>query len=89
MGGGGNMVEATHKRVTPKFAYMIICSGAICLAFAPTLTILTLASKAFAFYYMLQCFVAMGVTKNAAQKMFFGAIALVLAFITIFAVAAG
>ena len=89
MGGGGNMVEATHKHVTSKFAYLIICSGAICLAFAPTLTILTLASKAFAFYYMLQCFVAMNVSKNATQKMFFGAIALVLAFITIFAVPAG
>ena len=75
--------------MTPKFAYLIICSGAICLAFAPTLTILTLASKAFAFYYMLQCFVAINVSKNGTQKMFFGAIALVLAFITIFAVPAG
>ncbi|MGB3125731.1 MAG: hypothetical protein WBB95_18105 [Pseudomonas sp.] len=89
MGGGGNMVEATHKRVNANHAYLIICSGAICLAFAPTLTILTLASKAFAFYYMLQCFVAIGVSKNATQKMFFGAIALVLAFIAIFAVPAG
>jgi len=89
MGGGGNMVEATHKRVNANHAYLIICSGAICLAFAPTLTILTLASKAFAFYYMLQCLVAIGVSKNSGQKMFFGAIALVLAFIAIFAVPAG
>ena len=89
MGGGGNMVEASNKRVTPKVSYLVICSGAICLAFAPTLTILTLASKAFAFYYMLQCFVAINVAENSTQKMFFGAIAAVLAFITIFAVAAG
>jgi hypothetical protein len=89
MGGGGNMVEATHKRVNANHAYLVICAGAICLAFAPTLTILTLASKAFAFYYMLQCLVAIGVSKNATQKMFFGAIALVLAFIAIFAVPAG
>ena len=89
MGGGGNMVEASHKRVNANHAYLIICGGAICLAFAPTLTIMTLASKAFAFYYMLQCFVAIGVAENSTQKMFFGAIAAVLAFITIFAVAAG
>ena len=89
MGGGGNMVEASNKRVTPKVSYLIICSGAICLAFAPTLTILTLASKAFAFYYMLQCFVAINVAKNSIQKLFFGAIAAVLGFIAIFAVAAG
>lgn len=89
MGGGGNMVEATHQRVNSNHAYLIICSGAICLAFAPTLTILTLASKAFAFYYMLQCLVAIGVSKSAGQKWFFRVIAMILAFITVFAVPAG
>jgi len=89
MGGGGNMVEATHKHIESKQAYLIICGGAIVLAFAPTLTILALASRAFAFYYMLQCLVAITVSKSAVQKSIFGAIAVVLAFITLFAVPAG
>ncbi len=89
MGGGGNVEEATHQRVNTNHACLLICAGAVCLAFAPTLTILTLASKAFAFYYLLQCLVAIGVSKNANQRWFFRAIALVLAFVTLFAVPAG
>lgn len=89
MGGGGNMVEATHKHVDSRHAYLIICGGALILAFFPTLMILALASRAFAFYYMLQCLISMSVAKPGGQKMFFGAIAAVLAFITVFAVPAG
>lgn len=59
------------------------------LCFAPTLTILALASRAFAFYYLLQCLVAINVTKSTSQRWFFAAIAAVLAFITLFAVPAG
>ena len=89
LGGSGNMVEATHERVDNKHAYAVICGGAMILCFAPTLTILALASRAFAFYYFLQCLVAINVTKSASQRLFFSAIAAVLAFITLFAVPAG
>jgi hypothetical protein len=89
MGGGGNMVEVTQKRINSNCAYLIICAGAISLAFAPTLIILTLASKAFAFYYLLQCLVAIGVSKKGTQKIAFAAIAVILGFITVFAVPAG
>jgi hypothetical protein len=89
VGGGGNMVEATQKHVDAKHAYLLICGGAILLAFAPTLTILALASRAFAFYYLLQCLVAVSVSKSAGQRLFFRALALVLAFITVFSVPAG
>jgi len=89
MGGGGNMVEATHDHIDSKHAYLMICGGAIVLAFFPTLTILALASRAFAFYYMLQCLISMTVAKTGAQKLFFAVIAAVLAFITLFAVPAG
>ena len=88
MGGGGNMVESTHNHVDSKHAYLIICGGALVLAFFPTLTILALASRAFAFYYMLQCIVSITVSKSGFQKLFFGLIAAVLAFITLFAVPA-
>ena len=89
MGGGGNMVEATHNHVDAKHAYLIICGGALILAFFPTLTILALASRAFAFYYMLQCIISITVSKSGPQKLFFGVIAAVLGFITLFAVPAG
>jgi hypothetical protein len=89
MGGGGNMVEATHNHVDSKHAYLIICGGALGIAFLPTLTILALASRAFAFYYMLQCIISITVSKSGAQKLFFGAVAAVLGFITLFAVPAG
>ena len=89
MGGGGNMVEATHRHVDAKHAYLIICGGALILAFFPTLTILALASRAFAFYYLLQCLISIAVAKSKFQKLFFGAIAAALAFITLFAVPAG
>lgn len=89
LGGSGNMVESTNKRVDNKHAYLIICGGAIILCFSPTLTILALASRAFAFYYLLQCLVAVTVSKSGAQRLFFGVVAAVLAFITMFAVPAG
>ena len=89
MGGGGNMVESTHNHVNSRHAYLIICGGALVIAFFPTLTIIALASKAFAFYYMLQCLISITVTRSGFQKIFFGFIAAVLAFITLFAVPAG
>lgn len=89
MGGSGNMVEATHDHVDSNRANLIICGGALVLAFFPTLTILALASRAFAFYYMLQCLLSVSVAKSTVQRSFFAAIAAVLAFITLFAVPAG
>jgi hypothetical protein len=89
LAGSGNTVEATHDHVDMKHATLLICGGAVILAFAPTLTILALASRAFAFYYMLQCFVASTLTKSAQQRYLFGLLAAVLAFITFFSVPAG
>jgi hypothetical protein len=89
LGGSGNAVEATHNHIDSKHATLLICGGAVILCFAPTLTILALASRAFAFYYMLQCLVAASLTKSSLQRMFFCLIATVLGFITMFAVPAG
>ena len=89
LGGGGNMVEATHGHVDARHAYLIICGGAVLLAVAPTLTILTLASKAFAFYYLLQCLVAREVCDSPARRAGFVALAGVLGFVAIFTVPAG
>jgi hypothetical protein len=87
--GGGNVAESTQGRVNDRQAYVLICGIAVVLAFASTLTILSFASRAFAFYYFLQCLVAISVSKSKAQKTAMGLLAAALAFITMFAVPAG
>jgi len=89
MAGGGNMVEVSKGHIVSRCAYILICGGAMVLAFAPTMTILALASRAFAFYYMLQCVVAITISKNPRQRVAFVIVGAVLAFIAIFAVPAG
>lgn len=59
------------------------------VAFFNTLTVLALASRAFAFYYTLQCLVAFNVSKNPAQKFGIALVATALGFITLFSVPAG
>jgi hypothetical protein len=63
--------------------------GAIALTWsASTLEIIAIASRAFAFYYMLQCLVAISVNKSVGQRIGIAAVACVLGFITVFAVPA-
>ncbi len=52
------------------------------------LEIIAIASRAFAFYYMLQCLVAATVSRSMGQRLGILAIAVVLGFITVFAVPA-
>jgi hypothetical protein len=85
----GNMEETTHKHLKAKFGTVLVGGGAIALTWsANTLEIIALASRAFAFYYMLQCLVAITVSKSVIQKIAMAAIAIVLGFITVFAVPA-
>jgi hypothetical protein len=63
--------------------------GRIVLAFFNTLTILALASRAFAFYYALQCIVGIKVSKNSLEKLAIPLVAAVLIFIEVFSVPAG
>jgi hypothetical protein len=89
MAAEGNLVESSRRGVTARAAYVLIGSGAIVLTWsAGTLTILALASRAFAFYYLLQCFVAFGICKSDVQRVGLLLLAAVLAFITVFAVPA-
>ncbi|MGD8270728.1 MAG: hypothetical protein PVH69_11175 [Desulfobacterales bacterium] len=89
IGGGGNTVEATKEHVDSRHAYLLICGVAILVAFFNTLTVLTLASRAFAFYYTLQCLVAFNVSKERHQRIGIALVAAALFFITLFAVPAG
>ena len=55
---------------------------------ASTLEILALASRAFAFYYRLQCLVAVTVSRSTLQRAGMLAVATALGFIAVFAVPA-
>lgn len=86
----GNMQELTRGELKARFGTLLVGGGAIALSWsADTLEIIALASRAFAFYYMLQCLVAISVSKSNLQKAGMLAIAIVLGCITIFAVPAG
>jgi hypothetical protein len=87
--GGGNLSENTKGHVDARHGYVIICGVGMVLAFFNTLTILALASRAFAFYYSLQCAVAINVSKNPMEKLAICLIAAVLIFIAVFSVPAG
>ncbi len=65
----GNMEEATHQHLKERFGYIIVGGGAIMLTWsADTFEIIALASRAFAFYYLLQCLVAFSVSRSIAQR---------------------
>jgi hypothetical protein len=85
----GNMQETTHGHLKAKWGCIMVGGGAIALTWsASTLEIVALASRAFAFYYMLQCLVAISVSKSSVQRLGMGIVAAALGFITVFAVPA-
>lgn len=86
----GNLQEVTHGHLTAKWGCILVGGGAIALTWsANTLEILALASRAFAFYYLLQCLVAISVSKSPVQRIGMAIVAAALGFITVFAVPAG
>ena len=85
----GNMQETTHGHLKAKWGCVLVGGGAIALTWsANTLEILALASRAFAFYYLLQCLVAISISKSSLQRAGMAVIAVALGFITVFAVPA-
>ena len=65
----GNMEEVTHEHLKAKWGTVLVGGGAIALTWsANTLEIVAIASRAFAFYYMLQCLVAVTVSKSVVQR---------------------
>ncbi|MEH6525308.1 MAG: hypothetical protein V7723_04485 [Sneathiella sp.] len=90
IGASGNMLEFTGHKIPVRLTYLIICGFAILLTWsAETFEILTLASRAFAFYYFMQCLVAFSVATTNKQRGVFLLAAAGLLFITIFAVPVG
>lgn len=65
-----------------------VASGVAAIAMIwtiPTFTIVVLASRAFAAYYCLQCVLAVRTASSVRGRVGFGALAAVMALITLFA----
>ena len=84
------MKEASKQRVDTRWGYLLVGGTAMVLAWTgSTFEVIALASRAFAFYYLLQCIVALSVCHSHGQRFFFSIIAIILSFVLIFAVPAG
>jgi hypothetical protein len=85
----GNLEEITHGHLKAQWGYIFVGGGALALTWsANTLEIVAIASRAFAFYYGMQCLVAISVSRSMLQRAGFAAVGTALAFITVFAVPA-
>lgn len=85
----GNMEAVTHQLLKAKWGTIFVGGGALALTWsATTLELVAIASRAFAFYYFMQCLVALSVSKSTGPRIGIIAVACALAFITIFAVPA-
>ncbi|MBL4799639.1 MAG: hypothetical protein JKY50_19735 [Oleispira sp.] len=86
----GSMVESSREKIKPAYGYLVVGVGAVVLTWTVhTFEVLALASRSFAFYYFIQCFVAFSVCRSWWLKLGLILLALVLAFITLFAVPVG
>lgn len=85
-----NLEEVSKSRFNIRWLYALVGLSAMALAwYGSTYEILALASRAFAFYYFLQCIVAFSVCKNHWQRARFVLIGIILLFVLVFAVPAG
>lgn len=85
----GNLQETTHGHLMARWGCVLVGGGAAALTWsANTLEIVALASRAFAFYYMLQCLVAITVSRSLVERAGMALVAGALAFVTVFAVPA-
>jgi len=85
-----NIRETTAARIAPRWGYLAVGLAAMALAWSgSTFQIIAIASRAFAFYYLMQCVVAWSVCSNNWERARFAGIGVVLAFVLIFAIPAG
>ncbi len=67
-------------------SYLISGAAAVVMIWAiPLLTLVTVASRAFAAYYLVQCVIAVATSSRVAQRFGFGSLAAVMAAIALFA----
>ena len=92
-GSGGLLSEFSHRRLSPRLGYVFVVTLAIVLIWSANIfEIITIASRAFAAYYLLQCLVALSVNyrrKRWLQSAGFLLIASVLLLVLLFAIPDG
>lgn len=73
LGAGGIVHELSGERIGGRWAYLLLCAAAITLVWnSDTFEIIAIASRAFAFYYLVQCLLNLAVRwRNRQQKRFF------------------
>ena len=90
LAAAANLEELTRRHLNERLGYLLVGGAAIVLAWTgSTFTVLALASRAFALYYLLQCLVGLTVCRNHRERLRFFLVALALAFVLVFAVPAG
>ncbi len=97
-GGGGLLCENSGKRISTRVSYLGVSICAILLVWAVDLIeIITLASRAFAFYYFLQALLALNFCYRDCsvesritlwKRILFMSVAAVLAYVVLFAIPA-
>jgi len=96
VGAGGLVAEETGNRVPERLAYPALIALSIALIWLfDIFEVIAIASRTFAFYYMMQTVIAIIVTrklltgsKRTVQIVWFGLLAVILALIVIFAIPA-
>ena len=90
LAAASNLEEVTRRHLNERWGYLLVGGAAMVLAWTgSTFTVLALASKAFALYYLLQCLVGLTVCRNHRERLRFFLVALAMAFVLVFAVPAG
>ena len=92
-GSGGLLSEFSRQRLSPRLAYIVVVVLAIILIWSANIfEIITIASRAFAAYYLLQCLVALSVNyprRRWLQSAGFLLIAGILLLVLLFAIPDG
>ena len=85
VGAGGLVQEESRGRIHDRQAYPLIALLAIILVWSADLfEIVSLASRAFAFYYLLQTLLALRLASGWRHRLGFGQVAGLLAFVVLF-----
>jgi len=92
-GSGGLLSESSRHRLTPGLGYALVATLATVLVWSASIfEIITIASRAFALYYLLQCVVALIASRGRrhfVQRIGFVVIAVLLLLVVLFAIPDG
>ncbi|PID35530.1 MAG: hypothetical protein CR993_09565 [Rhodobacterales bacterium] len=93
IGASGLVSDTTHKHVTPKHAYLLIGAVAVMVIWGTdVVSIVALASRAFALFYALQCGVAMMMARHRGEDrraVWFGGLGAVALAVAVLGIPAG